>query len=181
VPFETGVPVLRANPKPSEEFGCEVVMVPKAEYNIDFEFWGRMMPALSSKSALERKITLHHHRYSVHNNDIMHQMGYSSMASFSAATGICQPIESLSDIRYKDLNTDPNFPVPYVCDFISKGVMDPRGIEANIDLVDNQYNSFVNFRLALIIRQNMVVMVMLLVQKLSMLIRRLKIYLQDPV
>jgi tight adherence protein G len=152
VPFETGVPVLRANPQPGEEFGCELVMVPKPSYDINFEYWGRMMPALHSNDALARRIYLHHHRYSVHINDIMRQMGYTSMASFSADTGICEPIDELvlHDASYRNLNSDPNFPVPYVCDFLNKNdaglryVKDPRGIEANIPIINEEYNLFAN-------------------------------------
>jgi tight adherence protein G len=150
VPFDTGVPVLRAHPAPAEEFGCEVVMVPNADYNINYEFWGRMMPSLKSSNALEQRIYLHHHRYNVHENDIMRQMGYTSMASFSAATGICEPIDALelADPRYKNLNSNPKLPVPYVCDFISKGVRDPRGVEENLSLVASEYNMFAGVMLS---------------------------------
>jgi tight adherence protein G len=149
VPFETGVPALRATPQPAEEFGCELVMVPNAPYDINFEYWGRMMPSLTSNNALEQRIFLHHHRYNVHENDIMRQMGYSTMASFAAATGICEPIEALelADPRYKNLNSNSHFPVPYVCDFISKGVRDPRGIEENLSQVASEYNMFTSIML----------------------------------
>jgi tight adherence protein G len=156
VPFETGVPAKRAVPQLAEEFGCELNVVLNADYDIDYEYWGRMLLAMptANKDALTRRIYLHHYRYKVHNEYIMKKLGYSSMEAYANATGVCESMKTLKDnnlTQYNNLNSLSNYPVPYVCDFLPKDdalslrfIPDPRGIEANLVLIENEYKQFSN-------------------------------------
>jgi tight adherence protein G len=164
VPFETGVPAKRAVPQLAEEFGCELNVVVKDDYDINYEYWGRMMPAMRSNDVLSRRIYLHHYRYKVHNEYIMNKLGYSSMEAYANATGVCESMASLKDhglIQYEKLNTLSDFPVPYVCDFLPKDdtlgarfIQDPRGIEANLLLIDKEYEKYGNVMMSSLLGGN---------------------------
>ena len=153
VPFEKGIPVKRAVVRPAEEFGCELTMVTYPKYDIDYDFWSRLILSEDTKSnKLLRRINLHHYRYRYHLEHIMLKEGYSSMEAYSKATGVCESIETLKDkglAQYTGLNSNANFPVPYVCDFMPKDdylnlrfIPAPRGIEANLDIIENQEGAF---------------------------------------
>jgi tight adherence protein G len=153
VPFEKGIPVKRPFDVPGEEFGCELTMEPIPRFNIDYDFWSRMILSKNTGTdTLMRRTILHHHRYRYHLEHIMKVKGYDSMEKYAKATGICESIATLEEkklTKYAGLNTSADFPVPYVCDFMPKDdhlnlrfIPDPRGIEANLDMIENQESAF---------------------------------------